>query len=519
MKKGHENPKISYDTNNSPEVSESLNLESIPLKIIDEQIVYIQEIIQNTVISLEMYNRYDLFSNNDMNQHTLSLNNLLNKSKEIKGTLKIEGDIENCIHKIQTIINELTQVISKIGTLKTNDLIYITFGSDFLKNNPLSSILKHKYNLLLQNVYPIGFKQFNTKYATNKTSFTGSDHPMICSNKNIDETIVVENSQQLECFDVDITHSFFRRCHEIKIIIHCEKRNKTIVVSGIVANLNISFFSNDYIDTRIQNLLQNIPRYSDENLLKKQIDAMTIKEILIHGDNDIYLKNSYIQNSINTMKTAKLETITKNFIELDLFSKRSQLIDMLLYIEDGEIQYLAYLLYDLLSNVDNKNAEFEDSNEQLFIYNSLAWKTKCLFKDAMKNTVQYNQTILNKYENTSISIEQQIIFWRVSENIKERAFIKLKEIKGRMDDSSSKAKQYLEGLLRIPFETYRREPVLNIIGKINGIFINIVNYSEDNKILIDTVKKVPIKEKYTNAEIQKYFDIIHTEIINEIKKF
>ena len=102
MKKGHENPEISDKTNNSPEVSENLNLESIPLKIIDEQIIYIQEIIQNTVISLQIYNRYDLFSNNDMNQHTLLLNSLLDKSKEIAGTLKIAGDIENCIHKIQT---------------------------------------------------------------------------------------------------------------------------------------------------------------------------------------------------------------------------------------------------------------------------------------------------------------------------------------------------------------------------------------------------------------------------------
>jgi len=518
MKKGHENSEISDETNTPPEVSENIKVETIPLKIINEQILYIQEIIQNTVISLQIYNRYELFSNNDMNQHTLLLNGLLDKSKEIAGTLKIAGDIENCIHKIQTIINELTQIISKIGTLKMCDLIYIAFGSDFLKNNHLSSILKHKYDLLLQNVHPIGFKQFNTKCTMNKPLFNGSDGPALCSNKNIEETIVVENSQQLECFDVDITHSFFRRCHEMKIIIHCEKRNKTIVVSGIITNLNISLFSNDYIDTRVQNLLQDIPTSSDEDLLKRQIDAMTIKEILIHGDNDIYLKNSHIQNAINTMKTTKLEIITKGFIELDLFSKRSQLVDMLLYIKDGEIQYLAYLLYDLLSNVDNKNDEYEDSSEQLLIYDSLSWKTRCLFKDAMKNTVQYNQNVLNKYENTSISIEQQIIFWRVSENIKERAFIKLKEIKGRMDDSGSKAKQYLEGLLRIPFETYRREPVLSIIGKINGIFIKIVNYSEDNKRLIDTVRKVPIKEKYTNAEIQIYFDIINRENINEIKK-
>jgi len=504
-------------------IENSIVSEKIPLKIINEQIEYIQNIIQNTVISLQMYNKSELFSNSDMNQYTSSLNCLLDKSKEITNILKeTNDDTENCIHTIQNIINELTQIISKIGTLKLYDLLYIIFGSEFLKNNDFSTTIRYKYELLLQNVHPIGFKsirysQINSKCTTNKLIYD-KDNEAKCSNKNTDETIMIENSHQLECFDVDITHFFFRRCHEIKIVFHCEKQNKTIVVNGIVTNLNISFFSNNYIDRRIQNLLEKRPLSVDEDLLKKQIDAMTIKDIFIHGDNDIYLKNSHIQNTINTMKTTKLETLTKNFIQLDLFSKRSQLMDMLLCIKDGEIQYLAYLLYDLLSNVDNKNDEYEDSNEQLSIYDSLPWKTRCLFKDAMKNTVQYNQNILNKYENTAISIEQQIIFWRVSDNIKERAFIKLKEIKGRIDDSGSKSKQYLEGLLRIPFETYRKEPILCMIEKINDIFFKIIRYSEDNKQIIETVQKVPIKDKYTNVEIHNYYDIIHVENVNEIKK-
>ena len=185
---------------------------TIPLKIINEQIEYIQNIIQNTVISLEMYNKYELFSNNDMNQYTSSLNCLLDKSKEITNTLETTNDdAENYIQKIQNIIDELTQIVSKIGTLNIQDLIYMTFGSDFLKNNDFSTTLKDKYELLLQNVHPIGFKsircssskQINSKCTTNKL-FHDKDNEAICLNKNTDETHVIENSQQLECFDVDI---------------------------------------------------------------------------------------------------------------------------------------------------------------------------------------------------------------------------------------------------------------------------------------------------------------------------
>jgi DNA polymerase III delta prime subunit len=514
MKTGYENRETREKSNSCPAVSEPtiLSEDHIPLKIFHQQVTHIQEIIQNTVTSLQMYNTYELFSNNDMNQYTNSLSRLYENTKDIINMLQqADPNIEMCIHQLQNVTNELTQVISKVGTLRLSDIVYISFGSDFLKNNPLSPIMRAKYDLILQNLSPIGFKPVAIRGSPGDTL-------PICSNKNTDETIVIENANQLECFDADITQNFFRRCHEIKIVIRCEKTRKIIIISGIVSNLNTCFFSNSYIESRIKNLMEIHPSAADKDLLKKQIDAMTIKEILIHGDNDIKIRNANIQNAISNMKTTKLETITKNFVILDLFSKRSQLIDMLLYIKDSEVQYLAYLLYDLLTDVDNKNNEYEDSTDQVLIYNSLPWKTRTLFKDAMKNTAQYNQNVLSKYENTAISIEQQIIFWRVPDAIKERAFIKLKEVKGRGDDSGSKAKQYLEGLLRIPFETYRKEPVLSVIEKINGIFFKILQYSEDNKNILDAIKQLPVKPKYTNVEIQQYSGAVRREIEGEIKK-
>ena len=48
-------------------------------------------------------------------------------------------------------------------------------------------------------------------------------------------------------------------------------------------------------------------------------------------------------------------------------------------------------------------------------------------------------------------------------NLKEKAMQKLKEIKSKSEDSGSKARQYLDGLLKIPFNVYRREPILNLM--------------------------------------------------------
>ena len=43
------------------------------------------------------------------------------------------------------------------------------------------------------------------------------------------------------------------------------------------------------------------------------------------------------------------------------------------------------------------------------------------------------------------------------------AMNKLKEVKAKSEDSGSKARQYLEALLRIPFGIYKEEPILKLM--------------------------------------------------------
>ena len=46
---------------------------------------------------------------------------------------------------------------------------------------------------------------------------------------------------------------------------------------------------------------------------------------------------------------------------------------------------------------------------------------------------------------------------KADKSVKERAMMKLKEVKSKSEDSGSKARQYLEGLLKIPFGIFRKE--------------------------------------------------------------
>ena len=102
----------------------------------------------------------------------------------------------------------------------------------------------------------------------------------------------------------------------------------------------------------------------------------------------------------------------------------------------------------------------------------------------MKQTINYTNTLCN-FDNDRIPLEQQICLLKTSDNVKEKAILKLKEIKAKSEDSGSKARQYLDGLLKVPFSIIREEPILKIIDSNQQIFNNILdniknsNYSEN----------------------------------------
>ena len=126
------------------------------------------------------------------------------------------------------------------------------------------------------------------------------------------------------------------------------------------------------------------------------------------------------------------------------------------------------MLYDLIGSVEN--TEGSDNNEQVLLYESLPWKLKQYFKETMINTIEYTQDSLSQCDLSKISLEQQVLLMKADDKIKDRAKLKLKEIKQKSDDQGNKSKQYLEGLVRVPFGIYRKEPILCKMDKLNDFF-------------------------------------------------
>jgi len=480
---------------------------------ISEKVSRIYDIIQKTTLSIQKYKLLDIFSNSDLISALDSLNDLYNKTNSLSSkNVTSLSEIDVIMADLQFIFDKLSMVIFNFGTRDINDILYVTIGGDFNIKEKLSEEMIQKLDLL-KYVSFIGYKILTCKSKPEGQS--AENETPLCCDKITENSINLENSNQLECYDPTIiSRSFHHSVFGIRIAIKNEKEGKIILLSGSVDDISIDWISeNKYIKARkneIEKLLQHKNNHDiDVTIMKRLLESFTLKDILILGKGDIHKKYITLMKDAQFVKTNRIETIIKYFTDMDVIHQRKMIINLLIYNKDLEIQYIAYMLYDLISSSGSDSIHV-DSAEQKIIYDSFPWKIKMFFKEAMKNTIQYSQETLNKSDVNRVSLEQQIVLMRTGESIKDKALAKLKEIKGKPDDQGNKAKQYLEGLLRIPFGIYKVEPVLKMIGSLNKKFIDFAKVNGPTSIL---------KNKYTAFEMSKYLRSFETSTIPSIHEF
>ena len=465
-------------------------------KLIIERIEYIREIIRNTSISAQYYKKLAIFSNVDLNACQISLNDLYASTIELTNTIKYEP-IENSINSLQKIIDRLSIIMSGYGTNRFDDLIYITMGSEFQKSINKMELIS-KYELIKNYVRPVGFKLISDAPVARPSS-------CLCIDKITDEYIKLETAPLLECFTCNVaTTSIFYKINGIQVVIR-GAGDKLIIVYGIVDDINIDLFSNEYLNNRRVQISESKPDSNDE-VFTRHNEQLTLRDMLIYGNQDIIKKYYGVLSTANSIKTENIDQIIKKFTKLDIIARRSMLIDLLTYSIDSEIQYIAYMLYDLTV------VDIDESSEQISMFDSFHWKTKLLFKDTMKHTIKHTQLLSSKYDINKITLEQRIHLLRVPDNVKEKAMNKLKEVKNKNDESGSKAKQYLEGLIKIPFNIFKEEPILKITKRLNVSFHK--NLKSIKLVIPGLI--LPYKCSYTNLEIYQILHKVNDVIISEL---
>jgi hypothetical protein len=138
-------------------------------RFIEEKIIYIQEIIRNTISSIKINKEHDIFSNNDANLSISVLTELYEKTNETSKQLRGNGN-KNCdklIDALQKIIDKLSMIICGFGTKHIQDLLFIIFGSEFKNMKIEHPILNAKYDIIKNYVQPIGYKVVHWKHIHN----------------------------------------------------------------------------------------------------------------------------------------------------------------------------------------------------------------------------------------------------------------------------------------------------------------------------------------------------------------
>jgi ATP-dependent Lon protease len=480
------------------------------------QIKHLKEMIERTILAHHQYKIMDILSSNDVNLSIQYLEKIYRNLESIENDMCSKPLIETK-DDINLIIGELSSIFRNYGTHCIHDLLEVTFGSNYKKcassaatatatvtTNATANMQREwdhdKYAVLKMYFRPINFKMLAWK--NDKKSATNDK--LIQKNKIVEDFVIVEKSANLDCFDMARTNkNFASRVFGIKVAVHNYAEQKTIIIGGIVDNVFLDCTSFDYITHKISNLWKNVPKDPEfmAESFTKFMKSLTLKDTLVFSNDEIYSK--YVSNIsfTNSIKLKQTSQLIKEFMNTDLYSQRSILIQLLLKSHEHEFKYLSYMLYDMLSNEINPQVE---SNEQTALFNSLPWNIKLYFKDAMKQTVSYTNAI-SKYESGNMTLEQQICLLKTTDAIKEKAMVKLREIKSKSDDTTTKARQYLEGLLKIPFGIYSRENIMEETKKIKDIYSNMCIKNEMQELItknnIDSLQSCTVLE-IKNACIQ-----------------
>ena len=474
------------------------------LLLIERKITFFLDTIQRTILHVQKNKLLNAIGVSEMNN---CINTLVSLSKTIKEITvdQITTNTDNIINVLQHINNEMSTLFKAVGTDLFEDFLWICFGNNSVNTYAISDMDRHKFELLRKYFHPTSYRILNAvDINSEKKTENNQSNKKHASN---DENVLTETSRNLDSVDINTkTKSFHLKVYGIQVVVHNPQHKKSLVITGTVDDVITDILHNRFVSLKMKSIAENTPNSSEfkGDTFNRYISSLGLKEFIIYEPHEIYSKYAGYLSNLNNIKQKPIAQIVKDFISSDLFTKRLTIIQLLIKSDKYDNQYLAYLLYDLLSNDANGAV---DTQEQTVLFDSLPWQIKQCFRNAMKNTVQYTHDLSN-FDINKIPLEQQICLLKAPDTVKEKAMQKLKEVKAKSEDTGSKARQFLDGLLKIPFSVYRKEPILCIMDTIRSQFMELI---QTPSITNNTTNVIPgKKDKYTSLEILKCLNKIKT---------
>jgi len=445
------------------------------IQLFEKKRLFFENVIQKTILYAQKIKILDVLGTREINKCIQLLHEL---DDSLKDLIEKKNDIttERLITSLQEINNDLSAIFKQYGTESLDDLLIICFGPNAIDDN----IYKNEELEILRNFFhPISYISF-----TSSSSVSTSPQPEY---EKEDSSL---NSYIMECTEIShSTKKFHLKVYGANIIIFEKSTKKSLSIIGFFDDIVLE---NAFMKKKLELVIHNKSHPNENpldtnNSFEKFKESLMLKDLLINNLHDIQNKYQGYMSHVKLIKQKPLSHVVKEFIDMDLFNKRLLLIELLLC---EETTCMAYLLYDILSN-DQNNGSI-DTEEQIILYDSFPWTVKQLFSYSMKKMIEYTNQLSNaNFDINKVPLEQQICLMNTTDIVKEKAMTRLKEVKSKSEDSGSKARQYLEGLLKIPFGIYKREEILDTMNNIRKEFKDLLRINGD----------VSIKDYYTSAEI------------------
>jgi ATP-dependent Lon protease len=197
---------------------------------------------------------------------------------------------------------------------------------------------------------------------------------------------------------------------------------------------------------------------------------LSLRDLVVSTPTDIMEEIKKKYNDYRSLQAKPLLSLINEFLLASKYRKIDILTLLLMSFEEDH--KLAFVLFDVFKTKDKKDVASE-------IYQSLHYSIRELL-DISKNTIEKEEQELSKISDSDIPYERRINLMKTDDNVKSKAMDKLKAMKSSFQ-GDSKAQAWLDGLLKIPFNTYSVNDVISF----KETFLNKINSISSNKLFSD----------------------------------
>ena len=210
----------------------------------------------------------------------------------------------------------------------------------------------------------------------------------------------------------------------------------------------------------------------------RMLRSLSLRDIMVNSALDITAKITFAERERTSYLTKSIPEMIKLFNKNGIEYRRRMLTILYNTGEDKEKSIAASIF-----------EQHTVQSELIDLVKGMPWFLQQNLMLDQPQKVELKRLL--QVQETSIPLTERVAMMNTSDDVKTKALQKIKEIQTSRENST-KAEQYVEGLLNIPFGVYRKETVFNfstdfhdqLLKSINTYVEDVDKYSEDKHYIL-----------------------------------